>query len=465
MAHINTNMANINIIVAFTSKDRGIGVNGGLPWNLPDDLRRFSELTKGTTVVMGKKTWNSIPDNKKPLKDRLNVVVTSSPWKQTTECVSLTIGELDSFLQCRQGDVFIIGGAGLYKRYLGVAKRIYATVIDNAFECDTFFPTEGFEKYEIEECSNALQFGDIKYRYITYNLSYNAHQERSYLELITNILKHGNIRDDRTGTGTFSTFGPQLTFDISKSIPVLTTKFVSFKTVLKELLFFMRGETDSKNLEAEGVNIWKANTSRTFLDNRGLDTYREGLMGPMYGSNWRHFGGDYDLESGVCVGGYDQLQMLIKGLKDDPYSRRHMITTFDPSNIDKCVLAPCHGIITQFYVERGPVDCLSCKVYCRSSDMFLGLPFNIASYAMMTYIVAKKCNMVPKTLIITMGDAHVYKNHIDQVKLQDTRMPFPFPRFVVNDSVQTKPFEELTIDDFDLQGYLYHPSIKAPMAV
>ena len=462
----------INIIVAFSSKNFGTGCDGAMPWYIPEDLARFSRLTRGSTVVMGRKTWESLPAG--PLFNRLNVVVTRNPMKYGPNregVVFVTPEELDGFLNEKQ-TIFIIGGEWLYGRYMGRAEFIYATIVNKDVKCDSFFPITNFHKYEIHEYykKQHSDLEDCEFQYITYKLhddeykyGTHIHEENQYLELMNNLVKYGNKRPDRTEIGTMSIFGPQMRFDISKCIPVITTKFTAFKTILKELLFFLRGETDSKKLEQQGVGIWKANTSREFLDKRGLTNYTEGYMGPMYGCNWRNFNGEYCGLTSECKGGYDQLEALVEGLKNDPYSRRHMMTTYNPATVDQCVLAPCHGIVTQFYVEDGGK--LSCHVYCRSSDTFLGLPFNIASYAALTYIIAKKCDMAPKELIISMGDAHVYLNHLDQVDLQLNRNPLPFPVLEVNHAVKDKEWGEITVDDFHLVGYLSHPAIKAPMAV
>ena len=303
------------------------------------------------------------------------------------------------------------------------------------------------------------------YRNYSFERVNKKHDEWEYLNLMKTIVnKCDNIREDRTNVGTYSIFGPQMEFDILESIPILTTKFLPWKMVLKELLWFLKGDTNSKHLEEQGVGIWKGNTTRNFLDARGLYNYPEGDVGPMYGYNWRHWGCKYEnCMVDYTEKGFDQLTELIENIKKDPYSRRHLLTTYNPEEVKNSVLAPCHGLTTMFYVEEGGF--LSCKVVCRSSDVFLGLPFNIASYAMFTYIIAMKCDLKPKKLIVTMGDTHIYANHIEQVKDQLTRTPFPFPKFKVCESIKNKSWEELSMDDFDLIGYFHHPTIRAPMAV
>ena len=464
-------MHKTKIIVAFTAKGgNGIGKNGTIPWHIKEDLKRFADLTKGHAVVMGMNTWNSLP--KKPLEQRTNIVCISGPHKKTEDipndaALVLGEGEMDEFLKHHTKDIWIIGGASVYARYMGHVPEVYATIIEKEYDCDVHFPIEFFHKYAIDTYSPLSYSEEEKcnYRYVKYALTNCIHEtENVYLDHVRRILIEGEIRPDRTNTGTLSVFGAQLKFDISRSFPLLTTKQVPFKSIIKELLFFLRGDTDSKILERDGVNIWKANTTRAFLDHRGLRDYEVGDMGPMYGFNWRFFGAAYEgCDKEYHGRGYDQLAVLVEGLKKDPYSRRHMITTYNPAIVDASVLAPCHGIAVQFHVSHEKR--LSCQVYIRSSDTFLGLPFNIASYAALTYLVAEICGMTPYHLLISIGDAHIYQNHLQQMQEQLQRHPYPFPRLEVHESVRTKTFEDITVDDFNLVGYLCHPSIKGVMAV
>lgn len=470
-------MGPLEIVVAFTKSGFGIGRDNALPWVLPEDLRRFAKITAGGIVVMGYKTWQSIPEANRPLKGRLNVVVTNSPLASadTSDVVYVAEEELDSFLGSvmephSAKTVYVIGGESLYKKYVGVASRIHATIVERAYTCDRFFPIERFGDYRIDEWGPLLfdENERTDYRFVTYVKAGGVHGENGYLGLLKEVVDKGSERPDRTGVGTRSLFAPAaLRFDISRSIPLYTTKFVGFKTVLKELLWFLRGQTDSKALEAQGVGIWRGNTTREFLDKRGLAHYREGTIGPMYGFNWRYFGAEYSGPDTNYTGkGYDQLAELVRGLKADPWSRRHMITTYNPAVVDQGVLAPCHGIVVQFYVSKvGEGLGLSCHAYIRSNDLFLGNPFNVASYAAMTCLIAKMVGMVPAELVVSFGDAHVYMNHVSQVKEQLGRVPLPFPALVVHDSVAEKSFEEVELEDFELIGYLSHPAIRAPMAV
>lgn len=293
------------------------------------------------------------------------------------------------------------------------------------------------------------------------------HQELSYLVLLEKILKHGKKRDERTGTGTLSLFGEQMRFDISTSIPVLTTKFVPWKSCIRELLWFLSGSTDATLLQKQGVKIWDGNSSRSFLDARGLEHLPEGDIGAGYGHQWRHFGAPYTTCKDNYDGkGFDQIAFVINELKNNPTSRRIFLSAWNASALDEMALPPCH-VSAQFYVEfddEGNKH-LSCQMYQRSVDTFLGCPWNIMSYAVLTQLLAKMTNMKPKELIMCLGDVHIYCNHIEQVKEQLTRQPYQFPTLIISDAVKDKQIDELGMDDFQLQGYTYHPSIKAVMAV
>lgn len=295
------------------------------------------------------------------------------------------------------------------------------------------------------------------------------HNENKYLVLLKTILEKGNDRSDRTNIGTKSLFGYHMSFDVSESIPLLTTKKMAWKSIIKELLWFLSGDTSSKTLEKQNVNIWKQNTTREFLDKRLLYTYEEGDIGPLYPFAFRHYNAQYKGCSKSYKGeGFDQWTSLLSSLRNEPYSRRHILTTFNPSVVKDCVLPPCHGIAIQFYVENieNNVLGLKCHVYCRSSDAFLGLPFNITSYSVLLYIVGKLCNMQPLELHMSLGDVHIYKNHLNQVMEQIERPVMPSPKLIVSKRItELEDIRFATIDDFELEDYHPHPPIHAEMAV
>lgn len=289
-------------------------------------------------------------------------------------------------------------------------------------------------------------------------------EEYKFISLMDDIIQNGELREDRTGTGTKSVFGRQIKFDISEYCPVMTTKKIPWKHCIEELLWFLRGDTDVKKLSQKGVKIWNGNSSRDFLDNRNLQHLDEGDIGPGYGFQWRHSGANYqDCKSNYDGMGVDQIENIIKMLKDDPFSRRIILNAWNPSNIEQMALPPCH-CFAQFFVSNDKE--LSCHMYQRSVDTFLGFPWNILSYSILTKILAMKTGLKAKELTISTGDTHIYSNHIDKALLQISRTPSPnFPKLVLCDSIKEKSFEEITICDFELVGYNPQEAILASMAV
>jgi thymidylate synthase len=308
----------------------------------------------------------------------------------------------------------------------------------------------------------------------------------AYLKLAREIIEHGNLRDTRNGL-TYSIFGKTLEYDLgNNSIPLLTTKCMAFKSIKAELLWMLKGQTDSKLLEKDGVNIWKDNSSKEWIEKNNLtyrtgfssggeyvfngDAYQEGDCGPVYGFQWRNHGGLYQgcQRAGVDFFGCDQLKNVIYLINNDPMSRRMIMTALNPSQENQMALPPCH-MTYQFYVdidENTKEKYLSCKMDQRSADVFLGLPFNIASTAIMVNIIAKLTGCKPKRMIITLGDAHVYKEHLDVMKEQLERENDikEAPKLNIKDRGQTR-VEDFEICDFTLDGYNPHPSLKAKMIV
>jgi thymidylate synthase len=263
---------------------------------------------------------------------------------------------------------------------------------------------------------------------------------RQYHQLLRHILDHGVEKTDRTGTGTLSVFGYQMRFDLAEGFPLVTTKKLHLKSIIHELLWFLRGETNVRSLNEVGVSIW----------NEWADEHGE--LGPVYGHQWRHWpdgrGGEID-----------QIRSLVEQIQRNPDSRRLIVSAWNVADVDRMALPPCHTLF-QFYVAEGR---LSCQLYQRSADVFLGVPFNIASYALFTLMMAQATNLAPGEFIHTFGDAHLYLNHLDQAKLQLTREPRPLPTMVLNPSV--KSLFEFQFDDFRLENYHPHPHIPAPVAV
>jgi len=287
------------------------------------------------------------------------------------------------------------------------------------------------------------------------------HEEMQYLNLIRKIIDLGNKRDDRTGTGTLSVFGAQMRFSLRNgTFPLLTTKKVFYRGIAEELFWFIRGSTNAKDLQEKNVRIWDGNSSREFLDSIGLTDREEGDLGPVYGFQWRHFGAEYvDMHSNYEGQGVDQLADVINRIKTKPNDRRIIMCAWNPADLNKMALPPCHCLV-QFYVANGE---LSCQLYQRSADMGLGVPFNIASYALLTTMIAHVCDLVPGDFVHTLGDAHVYLNHVEPLKTQLEREPKAFPKIVIKRKVDK--IEDFCIDDFEVINYESHPKIVMEMAV
>ena len=263
---------------------------------------------------------------------------------------------------------------------------------------------------------------------------------QNYLALLQHILDQGTDKTDRTGTGTRSVFGYQLRYDLQKGFPLVTTKKVHLKSIIYELLWFLKGETNIAYLKENGVSIW----------NEWADD--NGELGPVYGKQWRNWEG----KEGKVI---DQVTELIAQIKKNPDSRRLIINAWNVADLPEMALMPCHTMF-QFYVADGK---LSCQLYQRSADVFLGVPFNIASYALLTMMVAQVCDLQPGDFVHTFGDVHIYNNHMEQVKLQLSRTPFPLPQMKINPAV--KDIFGFHFDDFTLENYRSHPGIKAPVAI
>ena len=509
----------INLIacVANYKNKLAIGKNNELLFKLHDDLAMFSQITKHSlhslsklnrnVIVMGRKTWFSLPLKKRPLQDRLNLILTNNnelhdispyPSKFKLNTISdinslfdknmyfITFEQLIDFYKRTSSNIFVIGGSEIYNKFLEednklIPENIYLTEVYNFKPVEGEEPTHFMNKpnqtYKLISISSKIN--DIKYnlnyRFLKYKKFPNGiSQENKYLDLCNYILKNGNERPDRTGVGTISVFGTQLTFNISNSIPLLTSKRVAWKHCIEELLWFLRGDTDSKILQKKGVKIWNGNTSREFLDSRGLHHFDEGILGPGYGWQWRFFGAGYSqsfsdttkIDTSEILGGFDQIEHVISELKTNPFSRKILVSAWNPSNASQMALEPCHFAF-QFYVEQDSTGQkhLSCHFMMRSNDIGCGTSFNLMSYAVLTYIIALKCDMQPKNLIYTCSDAHIYKNHLTQIKEQLNRELHPLPKLIINKNVKTKDWKDITISDFEVIGYFPEPSIKMDMAI
>ncbi|KAH6788278.1 thymidylate synthase 1 [Perilla frutescens var. frutescens] len=507
-------------VVVAATHDMGIGKDGKLPWRLPGDLKYFKDITMNTldpnkknAVMMGRKTWESIPPQFRPLPGRLNVVLTRSRNSSVANDAQNVVlcGSVLSALKLLAEPpyslsiekVFLIGGGQILREALNAEEcdAIHITEIRSHVECDTFIPPIDTSVYQPWYSSFPIEENGIRYCFSTYvrlkasaskaavsghdmicegnnashsqpikpklsdftflpKIIFEKHEEFLYLSLVRDILSNGNKKDDRTGTGTISKFGCQMRFNLRKSFPLLTTKRVFWRGVVEELLWFISGSTNAKILQDKGIHIWDGNASREYLDSIGLTDREKGDLGPVYGFQWRHFGARYtNMHADYTGQGFDQLLDVIDKVKNKPDDRRIILSAWNPSDLKLMALPPCH-MFAQFYVADGE---LSCQMYQRSADMGLGVPFNIASYALLTCMVAHVCDLVPGDFVHVIGDAHVYRTHISPLQDQLKKLPRPFPILKINP--QKKDIDSFVAADFELINYEPHQKIEMKMAV
>jgi dihydrofolate reductase/thymidylate synthase len=490
-----------HIISAIDNK-MGIGINGSLPWNLPEDMEFFKNKTYNSIVIMGSKTFFSIPPKFRPLKNRHNIVITNQDTlinstkipSNLSFCIfedfEYHIHEANKNNITPYTNVFIIGGQQIYSLFFKYFHNqhnisnlsIHITHILSNFHCDVFFPyiPEYFKLIQYSPI-HISKHNSLKFRFLTYKITRddNYTKEQPYINIASDILKltnnPNNLRIDRTNTGIFSIFSTQMRFNIKDNIPILTTKKIPFKTCVYELLWFLKGSTDNKWLQNKNVHIWDGNSTRQFLDSNGLNHLQENDTGACYPFQWRHFGAKYiDCNTDYTGQGFDQIKYVINLLKNNPYSRRIFLSAWNPTDLSNTCLPPCHVSI-QFFVNKHiytdnsgnstEVKYLSGHMYQRSADWFLGEPFNILSYTILIYLLAEICSMKPYELIISTGDTHIYQNHITQMKEQINKTPLSKPILKINPSVKNKNIEQIDINDFELIGYFSHPTIKGLMAV
>lgn len=280
--------------------------------------------------------------------------------------------------------------------------------------------------------------------------------EQAYLKLLKQALQEGRRRTDRTGTGTRSLFGAQLRFDLRESFPLLTTKRVHFRSIAEELFWFLRGETQVQTLQARGVSIWDEWATPEFAARHG---FPEGNLGPVYGHQWRNFGATRAADGSYNADGVDQVAAVLKSLRETPDSRRHILCAWNPKDLGQMALPPCH-VLCQFDVHEGE---LSAHLYQRSADLFLGVPFNIASYALLTVLIARECGLKAREFVHSFGDAHLYENHVEQATTQLSRLPGKAPQLSLRP--EAPGLFELSFEDLVLENYAPHPALKAPVAV
>ena len=498
---------NVNIIVAHCNNG-GIGFKNEIPWRIRKDLSYFMGLTSDTysrediknVVIMGRKTYESIPIKYRPLSNRINIVLSRNEPNLEEEKDKKHLNDdlifkksyhdiYDWIIKNKKNvhNVFVIGGTQIYNDFMWNEKvkelfdieMIYKTRVRGKYECDTKFPmisSEFFiedmtpDFYEHKKTHDEAVEEDLidkdkkdyyKFYFIRYCKKKLVHDEKKYLNMLENVLTKYTFKMDRTGEGILSHFGYHMRYDIHNSFPLLTTKRMFWKGIVEELLWFLKGDTNIQHLIDKGVHIWDKNSDRKFLDSIGLKHRKEYDGGPIYGFNFRHYGAKYiDCDTNYEGKGVDQVAEVLRLIREEPNSRRILINLWNPSELKNVCLPACHCMY-QFYVDG---DSLSCSLYQRSGDLGLGVPFNIASASLMTYIFAHLTGKYPKELIHTIGDAHIYKNHVLAINHQLEREPTPFPRVRIKQRGQNK-VEDFKFEDFEVFGYEPHPSIKMDMAV
>jgi thymidylate synthase len=394
----------------------------------------------------------------------------------TGEGLALTLKSVRACFPDKQ--VYIVGTASLYNLCLSESfiyeidkLTLYLTTNDTKVPPLQTFMFNQFE-WTISSIVRVPSDFNNSPETVEYILHYEPTGEFRYLSILHNVLTNGVERLTRNGI-VKSSFFDLLYFDLQAGFPILTTKKMFFKGIVEELLFFLRGETDCHKLDNKGVTIWQKNTDRSFLNQQGFFDRTDGLMGPMYGYQWRHFNAKYDEKTGTNLEpGIDQLKKVIEEIKKDPMSRRLLMTTFNPVQADEGVLYPCHSLIVQFYVRDESTSrasnasdrkYLDMFTYNRSQDLFLGVPFNISSSALLLHIIARLCNLLPGHLHIAMGDIHIYKEHYEPVKMQLARQRFKFPKLVLPAIENADDINKLEYKDFNLINYQSHANIKAQM--
>jgi dihydrofolate reductase / thymidylate synthase len=477
---------NKSLIVAI-DKNGGISKNGVIPWKIKEDMNFFIDVTKRqyikglpNVLIMGKNTWLSCRDT---LKNRIIIVVSSTvnvKKYNDTYIFNKLSDALDEanvmYNKYLVGHIFICGGSKIYEEAMNYEiNTIYLSTIDYDYNCDNCININ-IEKYSIFS-SNTFNVNDLindkkinvtfKKLYLTLPDHWNNCEERQYLNLLNEVLTTGDFRQTRNSK-TWSIFGKRLEFDMNKGFPLLTTKSCFTRGIFEELMFFINGDTNTKHLEDKGVTIWTKNTSREFLDSVGLNHYNEGDMGPLYSFNFNHYGADYKgMNESYDNQGLNQFDYCLDLLKNDPYSRRIIMTSYNPTVAKQAPLFPCHSLMLQWYVEGNKLS-LSC--YNRSQDSFLGLCWNHISFSMLMYMFCeiinndinyKNVKLTPGRLIVNMGDVHIYEDHKEAVIRQILRDPYHAPTFKINRKV-TK-LTDFKYEDIEIIDYQCYPAITAKM--
>jgi thymidylate synthase len=458
------------ILVAY-SNNRVIGLNSGLPWNIPDDLERFKLLTSRTDMktimLVGPKTYKTLPKSIRKCKTRHSMVIK----RKDIQNKEILLSHLKRIYDI----IYVIGGQWLYENLIDHVTSIMVTRIYADYKGDRYFPNIRKSEWKVIEKLPTEYYMEsrskIGYKYILYR---RVHEEQQYLDIIKDTLENGNDKGN-----TLSKFGVQMRFLLTNKFPLLTTKKMYFKGIVEELLWFLRGETDVRILRKKGVHIWDKNTNKKNLKKLGLKEYKEYDAGPIYGFNFRHYGATYQGYEYKEHKGIDQLMNTIEMIKKERNlllrdssnykpNRRMIINLWNPCQLNQVSLPACH-MIYQFTLHKKEKDVyLSCSMYQRSGDLGLGVPFNIASASLLTIIISKITNTIPYELIHTIGDAHVYKEHMNELELQVTRHAFNFPTMELKgtwNEWKDKNLNNIKFEDFVLRNYEYHEKLDMKLLV
>lgn len=447
----------VDIIIA-TDKNNGIGYKNNLPWDCKEELQIFKKKTMNNVLIVGRKTLETLP----LLKNRIIFCVSKTLFNKSLANEYIVFSSIEEACFNAKKNyplltTFIIGGSEIYnyvfKNMLNSIDKIHLSIFNKIYETDSSIT---FDKNQF-----IIDTEDKYEEFNHYVLTKNTTDETHYLQLLKNVLTTGSNRTETRNGNTKSLTAKSLEFDLSKGFPILTTKKIYFKGVIEELLFFLRGDTDTTLLEEKNVNIWKPNTTQEFIDSQNLP-YKKGMMGPLYGFQFRNFNAKYNKETGKSLTkGVDQLSYIVNTIRTNPQSRRILMTSYNPEQAFDCVLFPCHSIVLQFFVDNG---ILSMACYNRSQDLFLGVPFNISSSALLLVLISKITGLQAGKLTIFMGDVHIYEQHFKNVETQLNRLCYKFPLLEISKELkEISDIEKLEFEDFKLIDYKSHPLIKAEM--
>ncbi len=480
-------------ILVCTDSEGGISKNGAIPWKIMEDYNFFRDITtnkidnKPNIIIMGRNTFERM----KIIKNNINIIISTTLTNMAdisctpTERVYIfkTIEEAINFISTIEiyNEIYVCGGKKIYDYFIDRGTNgntnLLWTCLDRSYSCDNKININGLynlllsHRYfpNLYECDDILNDFTVTAKFYRQEYHMTNLEEQSYLNLMNSIITKGTYTKCRNGH-TYSKFGDILRFNL-KSFPLLTTKKIFFKGIFEELMYFIKGDTNTKHLLEKDVRIWEKNTTKEFIDKCNLP-YEEYDMGPMYGFQLRHFNAKYyGMEESYDGKGFDQLDYVLNELKTNPASRRILMTTYNPAQAGEGVLFPCHGISIQFNTEHinNNLYKINISQNQRSCDYFLGVPFNIASYALLNYMICHVLNndplcefmYEPGELVMFLGDHHIYKEHLVQARRQIMRVPRKFPKLSFRRNVTN--IEDFMLEDIEITGYESYPGIPAEM--